>query len=125
MKPVVFASLSLLLAIVLWQAPSSAQTHSPTPLAQGELKGLVLDSNEARVAGAKITVKNKQYLFEAQSNDEGAFQLKLPSGDYQLTIESDGFKAYTRKRVRIEADKMETISATLQLAPSTGAIKVR
>jgi hypothetical protein len=125
MKRIVIASLCMLLAVIFWRAPLAAQTHSPAPRAVGELKGLVLDTQDARIAVAKITVENKSYLFETQTNDEGAFQVKLPVGEYQLKIESNGFKAYIRKRVRIEAYKTETLNATLWPAPPVDVIKVK
>ena len=124
MKRIVFASLGLLLVMALWQTPSLAQTHSPTPRAEGELKGMVLDLRDSRVMGAKITLENKKYKFEAWSNDEGVFKVMLPAGEYRLKIESGGFKAYV-KRVRVETDKTENINATLSPAGSTYLLKVK
>ena len=125
MKGILFAVISLLFAISYLQFPVAAQTHLPSPRAEGELKGLVLDPNGARIVGAKITVENKNYSFAIESNDEGAFRVKLPGGEYRLKIKRDGFKAYVKKRVRIEADKTETISVTLRPLPPTDVIKVK
>jgi hypothetical protein len=124
MKTILFLCASLLLAFALWQTPSLAEGRSSTASAEGELKGVVLDINNSRVAGAKITVESKGAEFEALSNDEGAYKLKLPAGEYRLIIVADGFKAY-RKRVRITADKTESISTTLQVAPPAGTLKVK
>jgi hypothetical protein len=125
MRLLLLAGFCLLLTLAFHRAPTLAQTHSPTPRAEGDLKGLVLDPNDARVAGAQVRVENKEKLFETQTSDEGAFQLRVPSGEYQLTIQSGGFKPFVKKRVRIEADKTETINATLWPAPSTGTLKVK
>jgi hypothetical protein len=125
MKPIVLALVGLLLASGFWQAPSMAQTHEPAPRADGEFKGLVLDPEEARIVGAKITLENKRYRFETESNDEGAFQIKVPGGQYSLRIESNGFRSYTRKLVRIEADKTATLSATLWPAPIIDVIRIK
>lgn len=125
MKHLLLASLCLLLTLIFWQSPAFAKTHVPAPLAEGDIKGLVMDSQESRITGAMVTLQNKKYRFETQSNDEGAFQLRLPAGEYQLTIESNGFKVYTRKRVRIEADKTETISVTMWQSNPGGSIKVK
>ncbi|MBD0372453.1 MAG: carboxypeptidase regulatory-like domain-containing protein [Pyrinomonadaceae bacterium] len=124
MKTIVFACVSLLLALTLWQSSSLAQTHQPVPRAEGNLKGLVSDPNEARVVGAKITLENKQYRFEAGSNDEGAFDVRLPVGEYQLTIESNGFKVY-KKRVRVEADKTDTINVTIWPGGGSHPFKIK
>jgi hypothetical protein len=124
MKRLALAWLSLLLIIALCPTTQLAQTHSPTPRAEGELKGIVLDPNDARVAGAKITIENKRDRFELWSTDEGAFQLKLPVGEYQIKIESNGFKPYIKKRVRIEADKTETMSVTVTPSSPQDLIKI-
>ncbi len=124
MKRLAFACLSFsLLALTLCQTLAPAQTHEPVR-ALGELKGLVLDPNDARVAGAKITIENKKNRFELWSTDEGAFQIKLPAGEYQLKIESNGFKPYIKKRVRIEADKTETMRVTVTPFNPQDLIKV-
>jgi uncharacterized membrane protein len=124
MKTILFLCASLLLAFALWQTPSVAMERAPAPSSEGELKGIVLDINNSRVAGAKVTVESRGAQFEEQSDAEGAYTFKLPAGEYRLTIEADGFKLY-RKRVRIAADKTETISTTLQVAPPTGTLKIK
>lgn len=125
MKLIVFVCFSLLLALTFWQAPSHAQEHTPAPRAEGELKGLVVDWDDARIVGAKITAENKKYSFEAWSNEEGAFKLKLPVSEYLIKIESYGFGTYVRKRVRIEADETKAINVTLQVAPIIDTIRIK
>jgi hypothetical protein len=125
MKLLLLAGCCLLLTLALPQATSVAQTHSPAPRAQGDLKGLVVDPKESRIAGAQIQVENKEHLFETRTSDEGAFQIRVPSGEYQLTIQSNGFKPFVKKRVRIEADKTENINVTLWPAPTVDVIKVK
>jgi hypothetical protein len=125
MKLIVFACVSLLLAVGNWQAPLLAQTHSLGPRAEGNIKGLVLDPRNSRVAGAKITLENKSYRVEALSNDEGAFELKVPAGEYQLKVEGEGFEVYIKKRVRIKADKTETISVAVAVRAAPGVMKLK
>jgi hypothetical protein len=124
MRPLLLTSVSFLLLLSFGHAPAPAQEHAPTVRAEGTLKGLILDPNEARIPGAQITVENKKYRVDVESNDEGAFEVQLPAGEYQLKIEFNGFRDY-RKRVRIEADKTETISATLRPLPPAGTMKVK
>lgn len=124
MKPALFACLCLLLIAGHWKTSSLAQSHEPTPRAEGQLKGLVLDPNESRIVGAKVTLENKDFKFEVWSNDEGAFEVRVPAGDYRLRIENNGFKPYVRRKLRIEADKTETIRPTLSPAEPPGLLKV-
>ena len=124
MKHIFFACVGLLFAVTCLQAPVAAQNHLPSARAGGELKGLVLDPSEARIVGAKITVENEKYSFEVESNDEGAFEIKLPSGEYQFTIRSPGFGTFVRNRVRVGANKTKTINATLWPAPMIDTLPV-
>ena len=117
MKRILFAGVGLLFAVTVLHAPLAAQNHLPAARAEGELKGLVLDPHEARIVGAKISVENGKYSFEIESNDEGAFQFKLPSGEYKLKIKSPGFSVYVKSRVRVDVNKTKLINATLWPAP--------
>ena len=125
MKAIMLSSLGFILATLLWQAPVTGQTHAPWPRAEGELRGIVMDPQQARVPGARIRVENKSHSFEVETDEEGAFRLRLPGGDYNVRVEYHGFKAFNRKRVRIEADKTETISVTLRPAPPEVPLKIR
>jgi hypothetical protein len=125
MKRIMLSGITIFFAISLWPALSVAQTHSPAPRAEGMLKGFVLDPRNSRVVDAKITLENKTYRFEAWSNDEGAFEVRLPAGKYTLTVEGNGFQPYIKKGVRIEADKTETISVTVVIAAPPDDLRLK
>ncbi len=63
-----------------------------TPMSR--LAGVVLDVNEARIVGATITIENAQMKKIGRSDDEGRFEVELPEGAYQITVEQPGFKKY-------------------------------
>ena len=125
MRLLLLASFCLLLTAVLCPAPSLAQTHKPSPRAQGDLKGVALDPYESRIAGARVRVENKGRLFETETSAEGVFQLRVPSGEYQLTIQSNGFTPFVKKRVRVDAGKTETVNATLWPADIIDTVKIQ
>lgn len=124
MKLVALASFILIFAFITAQTASPAQTHEPQVCEEGELKGVVVDPNESRVAGALVIVENKRFRFETLTNDFGAFQLKVPAGKYELKIEGNLFRVY-RKIVRVEVDKTETVNVKLWPMGTGGTLKIR
>lgn len=72
----------------------SAQT-----LDTGKMTGVVRDSNQAVVAGARVLIRNTRTKLEetASSNAEGAFSFEnLPQGSYEVRVLADGFSPETR-----------------------------
>jgi outer membrane receptor protein involved in Fe transport len=92
-----FVPLIALLAL----RPAAAQE------ARGALLVIVQDSSGARVAGARLTLTQAASVFErkATADSRGEFRFELlPPGKYRLTVEADGFAAYS-------ADSVVAVSA--------------
>jgi len=67
---------------------------APAQNATGSLRGMVQDSNGARIPRAELTVKAQKsaYTRNATTNDRGEFRLDdLQPGDYRLTVTAPGF----------------------------------
>src|SRR5580692_10654364 len=65
----------------------------------GEIQGTVLDATGATIPDAKITIKNLstgaiRTLVASQTGEFSSPQLDI--GSYQVTVEKDGFKAFTQ-----------------------------
>lgn len=90
----------------------------------GDIQGTVIDISGAVVAGAKITIKYRstgatRVVYPGDSGEFSAPQLEI--GDYQISVEKDGFKTFnqdvvvrsgekTRVDVRMELGKVnETV----------------
>lgn len=64
----------------------------------GVLRGTVVDSQNTMVAGATITIKNKQTGFTrtVTADDQGSYRFpSLPVGNYVITVSKDGFQPQT------------------------------
>jgi len=67
----------------------NAQAASGSPAI---FKGLIVDANEARIAGASVLVESSQQNWTLHSDDQGEFEIRVPVGTYRFLIEMDGFK---------------------------------
>lgn len=135
-------AITLPLAVLVFAVFASAQNTS------GRIIGTVTDTQNAAIAGAKITVTNRgtNVVSDTVTNNEGYYQvLELPIGSYTVSVEHAGFaKSVTEAtsldinqslridvhlkpgsvietvQVAAEAAQVETVNATLG-ATVTGA----
>ncbi|MBI3696612.1 MAG: carboxypeptidase regulatory-like domain-containing protein [Acidobacteria bacterium] len=82
----------------------------------GTIQGTVTDSSGGVVAGASVTVQNAATGFKrtGTTNETGAYSLPfLPTGEYQVQVEFQGFQTAVRKGVTIAADQRVVLDFTL------------
>ncbi len=80
----------LLVATILSTSVALGQTQSNA----ADLNGVVRDPTGAAVVNAAVKARNiaTNFTRAAISNDEGYYQItNLPPGDYEVTVEADGF----------------------------------
>ncbi len=86
-------SRSLLLIFLFLALTVAAAAQVPT----GALRGIVTDPSKALIAGAEVTVKNKETGAErgATSKSDGVFLVSnLLPGEYEVKVTMQGFKAH-------------------------------
>ena len=79
----------------------------------GQLTGTVTDSSGAVVPNANITLKNQLSgdIRRTVSNSEGVFAFaSVPTGEYTITIESQGFAKWERAGIRVSAGDRRSVS---------------
>src|SRR5262245_10525140 len=97
------------------------------------LTGVVTDSTNARVPGAKVTLLDTKTSRElvTESNDQGVYTFSnVPPGDgYKLTFEAPGFQKYVISNVVIGVAQTAThngiltagqVSETVEVVSTTG-----
>lgn len=82
---------------------------------QGRVSGVVLDVNDARVAGAKIRIMRDPDTREILTDDAGQFDVRLPAGVYRFTIEANGFCKFERDGIIITSGTTELINVHLEV----------
>ncbi|MFL6210205.1 MAG: carboxypeptidase-like regulatory domain-containing protein [Pyrinomonadaceae bacterium] len=87
----------------------------PKKQKQGRLSGVVFDVNDARVAGAKITLMRDPDMREVLTDDAGQFNIQLPAGTYRFTVSANGFCKFERAGLIITPGTTELINVHLEV----------
>jgi hypothetical protein len=91
------------------------------------IRGRVMDSSQAALPGATVTLQNAQTneIATATTNQDGSYTVPfLRPGLYTLTIEMSGFQKYTRTDMRLEVGQTAEVNATLPVAGLTEQVTV-
>src|SRR5215210_6786472 len=102
------AALTLLVGVV-WQ--TQAQSTA------GAISGVVADPQGAVVAGASVTARNvgTNESRTATTDSEGRYRFpNLPIGNYEVTVQAQGFAKYVRTGVELLLNQEAVISAPLK-----------
>ena len=98
--------------VTLWfAATAGAQTF------RGTIVGTVVDSTQAPVPGAKVTVKNEAtgLVRTTLTDDAGQFNVpELPLGSYTVTVEREGFGAVAQGGVTVTVAGQQRVDVTLK-----------
>jgi hypothetical protein len=84
----------------------------------GELRGKVLDAQNAVLPGVTVVAKNEasgQFREVVSGADGSFFMSALTPGSYEVTAQLSGFKRYQRGAVRVEVGKTQSIDVQLQV----------
>lgn len=116
-------SLFLFLAAALLAALPAFPQGNPT----GSLSGRVEDPEGLRLPGVVVTARSRelQGIRTATTSGNGDYIIPfLPSGDYTVTFELNGFQTLTRSE-RISSGQAVQLSVSMKLAAVTETVTVR
>ena len=107
-------------SILILTIPAFSQTF-------GEMTGTVIDSSNAVVPGASVSVTNTatSQVRQADTNSSGNFTVPfLPPGVYQVRVEKQGFKSAARNNVSLQVADSVRVNFTMELGSVSEAIEV-
>ncbi len=110
-------SFSLLVLTVLLAA-SGLRVEAQSQALNGQIEGVVTDSNGAAVVGATIIARNIGTGTErtATTDTSGIYRLPLlPLGNFRVTVEAASFKRLVREGITLVAGQTATIDAVLEV----------
>jgi Carboxypeptidase regulatory-like domain len=93
----------------------------------GSILGVVRDSTQAIVAGAKITITNEQTNLkqEVVSGSDGTFHiLALPAGIYKLTVTASGFSPFVETGIEVKVNDQLHVDVALSIGTVTQQITI-
>jgi hypothetical protein len=94
---------------------------------RGTLTGSVADPASAGVPAATVLVQNLATgsQFRVSTTETGAYTIpSLPSGDYSLIVEKDGFKKFAQSPIHVEVAQTLRLDINLTLGNTTESITV-
>jgi hypothetical protein len=94
---------------------------------RGTLLGRVVDATEAVIVGAKVEAVNVATGVHHTSTTNGSGDYILPfliPGPYTLTVESRGFKNYTRSGIAVQQSDRLTIDVRMEVGEATQSVQV-
>ncbi|MBA3765454.1 MAG: TonB-dependent receptor [Acidobacteria bacterium] len=93
----------------------------------GAIGGVVEDPQGAVVTNASVTIRNEATSKEATgtSDSEGRFRIvQLQPGNYTVTINAQGFGAYSQQNVVVEVGRVTSLDVSLAVGQATGTVEV-
>ena len=109
---------SLLVAIFLIAASLTPAAGRASPKQFGKVKGRVVDVNNARIVQAEVLIIGEGLSWRLMTNTAGEFETALPIGDYQISIEADGFQRVAPQKFQIKAGKTQRFNLKMQIRKS-------
>jgi hypothetical protein len=100
-----------------------AQSQAST----GQIVGTVKNPNGELVPGATVTVTNPATGLSRTitTNDQGGFSaVNLPSGEYTIDVEAQGFGKFTQTGYKVEVGSAITADISLSIQSVTGTVLV-
>lgn len=93
----------------------------------GGLVGNVTDSSDAAIPGAKVTINHVATgtTREATTNESGIFRFPtIPPGTYTVTVQTDGFRAFSQSGVEVAVNSLTRVDARLEIGEVTERVTV-
>ncbi|MEZ5391969.1 MAG: TonB-dependent receptor [Bryobacterales bacterium] len=96
-------------------------------LLQGSLDGNVVDSSQAAIPGAAVTLTDEQTgtVRTTQTGPAGGYSFPtLAPGNWTLEVKSDGFQSYRETGIDIRPNSVTRVNVTLEIGQVTETVEV-
>src|SRR5260370_39446968 len=120
-------SASFLVALSLGAALAALPVRLAAQVATGNIRGVVMDSTDAVIPSAKVTLTNSGTGLQrvVATNESGDFNAPfMPPGDYQIAAEVAGFSKKVLTRINLQVDQTATIRIVLEPGTAIQSIDV-
>ena len=93
----------------------------------GTISGIVTDQQGAVIPGASVEVRNTgtNASFDTSTNEDGRYVAPgMVVGDYEIAVESDGFRRSVRSGVTLQVGQNAEVDVTLEIGQLTEIVEV-
>jgi hypothetical protein len=87
-----------------------------SPKQFGKIRGRVVDINKARIVRADLLIFGAGRSWRLMTNTEGEFEIALPVGEYQLSVEAGGFRRFASQKFSLKSGKTQRFNIEMQIA---------
>jgi outer membrane receptor protein involved in Fe transport len=123
----IFRWITLLTVVLILTAQLQIATLAQSQASSGSIEGTLIDTTGAVVPDAKVTATNLQtgLTRSVTTNSEGLYRLLLlPVGEYNVTIEKQGFSTIKREAVKVQVGQKVPLDIELGAAGASESINV-
>jgi hypothetical protein len=94
--------------------------------ATGAISGVITDAAGAIVPGATVKATNKitAQTYEAKSDSEGRYLIRVPSGRYDVRCDAPGFKSLVISDVPVQSAGLTEVKMTLEVGTVSEAVAI-
>ena len=108
-----YSSFVLIIALI---AASLTPVAGHASLKQsGKIKGRVVDVLNARIPRADVLIVGEGLRWRTMTDSEGEFEMSLPVGEYQLSVEAKHVRRSASQKFQIKAGKTQRFNIEMQV----------
>lgn len=92
----------------------------------GSIDGVVKDASGGVAPGISVVVTNvaTSAVFNTTTDSTGTYNISVAPGDYQLTVQAQGFKKFTASDIHVQVNEQARVDVTLEVGSVSQSISV-
>jgi outer membrane receptor protein involved in Fe transport len=105
----------------------AVSAFAQSEVATATINGTILDPSGAQIAGAKVSVRNPATGVERSTvtTSAGLYSIsRLPVGDYDLSVEMNGFKTARVPKIALTVGATQTLDIRLEIGQTSESVTV-
>jgi len=112
------------LLLLLFMRVEAIDAESVVAEHEVELKGVIVDWQDARIINVSIIIEGKDFRRSLVSDDNGEFRTLLPVDTYKVSVKHPLFKTHVIKKLKVSEAGNSPLKVQLKIKPAlTSGVK--
>ena len=112
------------LLLLLFMRAEAIHAQSVVAEHEVELKGVIVDWQDARIINVSIIIEGKDFRRSLISDGNGEFRTLLPVDTYKVSVKHPLFKTYVIKKLKVSEAGYSPLKVQLKIKPAlTSGVK--